>query len=45
MPYAAALRRYALLEMEEQHTRGYAQHPALPGEFDIWVDEHVWSDR
>ena len=39
-----ALRYYQILEMEQKHAAGYAQHPVEPGEFDVWVDEQAWGD-
>lgn len=39
-----ALRHRAVLEKEQQHARGYAQHPIKAGEFDIWEDEQFWGE-
>lgn len=38
-----ALHRYKIRKMEEQHAKGYAQHPVEEGEFDIWQDEQAWD--
>jgi metal-responsive CopG/Arc/MetJ family transcriptional regulator len=38
-----ALRHHAILQKEQQHAQGYAQHPTLPGEFDIWTSEQLWG--
>ncbi|MBN2440517.1 MAG: ribbon-helix-helix protein, CopG family [Spirochaetales bacterium] len=32
------------LELEEKHRTGYKNTPAKPNEFDVWEDEHVWTD-
>jgi metal-responsive CopG/Arc/MetJ family transcriptional regulator len=40
-----ALRHYALLQKERQHAQGYAQHPIVPGEFDVWTAEQSWGDE
>ncbi len=39
----AALRRHNIQKLEQQHARGYAQHPVEPGEFDVWIDEQHWG--
>ncbi len=39
----AALRRHAIQKLEQQHADGYQQHPVVPGEFDVWVDEQQWG--
>jgi metal-responsive CopG/Arc/MetJ family transcriptional regulator len=38
-----ALRHYAVLQKEQQHAHGYAQHPVLPNEFDVWTAEQSWG--
>lgn len=38
-----ALRRHELAELEVKHAEGYARHPVVPGEFDVWEDEQAWS--
>ena len=39
----SAIRRHAIVQLEEQHARGYAQHPIEAGEFDVWTDEQSWG--
>lgn len=39
-----ALRQHALLEKEQQHARGYAQHPPTSDEFDAWDAEQSWGE-
>ena len=39
-----ALRHHAMLEKEQQHAKGYAQHPVAPGEFDVWETEQSWGE-
>jgi metal-responsive CopG/Arc/MetJ family transcriptional regulator len=39
-----ALRHHAMLEKEQQHAKGYAQYPVLPGEFDVWEAEQSWGE-
>lgn len=39
----AALRRHDIRKLEQQHARGYAQHPVTPDEFDVWADEQQWG--
>jgi metal-responsive CopG/Arc/MetJ family transcriptional regulator len=41
----AALRKYAIAELEKAHAQGYAQHPVQPGEFDVWPAEQAWGDE
>jgi len=38
-----ALRRHKILQMEQQHARGYVKHPVEPGEFDVWEGEQAWG--
>lgn len=38
-----ALRHHAILEQERQHAQGYARHPVMPGEFDLWAAEQNWG--
>ena len=33
-----------MLEKEQQHAKGYAQHPVAPGEFDVWEAEQSWGE-
>ena len=40
--YAAHERERAL---EEQHRRGYEQHPVQPGEFDAWDAVRAWPSK
>ena len=40
-----ALRQYAISQLEQQHTEGYARHPVAPGEFDTWESEQAWGER
>lgn len=39
----SAIRRHTIVQLEEQHARGYAQRPVEPGEFDGWTDEQSWG--
>ncbi len=39
-----ALQRYRIAQLERQQAAGYARHPVVPGEFDIWESEQVWGD-
>ena len=39
-----ALEEIRIEALEEQHRRGYEQHPVRPGEFDDWETEQVWPD-
>ena len=39
-----ALQRYRIVQLERQQAEGYARHPVVPGEFDIWESEQVWGD-
>ncbi len=38
-----ALSRHIKAKLEEQHAEGYARHPVMPGEFDVWEDEQAWG--
>jgi len=40
-----ALRQHIKAKMERQHAEGYARHPIIPGEFDVWEDEQAWRSR
>lgn len=40
-----ALRYHVILEKEQQHAKGYAQHPVAPGEFDLWEAEQSWGEE
>ncbi len=39
-----ALRHHTMLEKEQQHAKGYAQHPVVSGEFDGWDAEQSWGE-
>ena len=39
-----ALEEIRIEALEEQHRRGYEQHPVSPGEFDDWETEQVWPE-
>jgi len=39
-----ALRHHVMLDKEQQHAKGYAQHPVAPGEFDVWEAEQSWGE-
>lgn len=39
-----ALKKHSILKSEQQHAEGYAQHPVLAGEFDVWENEQVWEE-
>ena len=39
-----ALRQREMIALEQQHARGYAQHPVTSGEFDEWEAEQVWEE-
>jgi metal-responsive CopG/Arc/MetJ family transcriptional regulator len=41
----AAIRKHTIAELEKAHAQGYAQHPAQPGEFDVWPAEQAWGDE
>lgn len=41
----AALRRYMIATLEEQHAQGYARRPVEPGEFDMWATEQAWGEE
>jgi metal-responsive CopG/Arc/MetJ family transcriptional regulator len=45
MALAAALERYKLDQLEQQHRQGYAKHPVAAEEFSIWENEHDWGDE
>ena len=40
-----ALRHYAILQKEQQHAQGYARHPVVPDEFDVWTAEQSWGSE
>ena len=40
-----AMARYNIRRLEEQHRRGYQQHPVKRGEFSIWEKEQNWGDE
>ena len=39
----AELRRERVNVLEARHAAGYAGQPALPGEFDAWLDQQDWG--
>jgi Arc/MetJ family transcription regulator len=39
-----AMKRGAVLELEAQHRRGYAAHPASSDEFSKWEAEQAWTE-
>ena len=39
-----ALRQRTTTELEQKHAGGYARHPVMPGEFDVWETEQAWGD-
>ena len=39
-----ALRNHTILKSEQQHAEGYARHPVLAGEFDVWENEQAWEE-
>jgi len=39
-----ALRNHTILKSERQHAEGYARHPLLAGEFDVWENEQAWEE-
>jgi metal-responsive CopG/Arc/MetJ family transcriptional regulator len=39
----AELRREHINELETRHADGYAKQPAMPGEFDAWIQEQEWG--
>ena len=40
-----ALARHRVKELEQKHRRGYQEHPAKSGEFDIWEGQQQWGDE
>ena len=38
-----ALQRYRIGQLERRQAAGYARHPVVPGEFDVWESEQVWG--
>ncbi len=39
----AEIKRHRMQEDEDRHAQGYLKNPVVPGEFDIWQDEHDWG--
>ena len=39
----AELRRERISDLEASHAGGYARQPAVPGEFDAWIDQQDWG--
>jgi metal-responsive CopG/Arc/MetJ family transcriptional regulator len=40
-----ALVHYSLKNQEQQHRRGYEQHPISSDEFSAWETEQAWGDE
>ena len=40
-----ALQQHAIAKLERQHAEGYAKHPTIPGEFDVWESEQAWGQQ
>ncbi len=40
-----ALKRRVISKLEEQHARGYAEHPVTPDEFEVWDEEEAWGPQ
>ena len=40
----AAIERHRQRRLEEQHRRGYEDHPATAEEFGVWEAEQEWGD-
>jgi len=40
-----ALSNLKIVELEQQHRRGYRLHPAGQNEFSLWEDEQKWGDE
>ncbi|MEI7772405.1 MAG: ribbon-helix-helix domain-containing protein [Chloroflexales bacterium] len=38
-----ALRQHRIRLLERQHAEGYARHPVMPDEFDLWQGEQSWG--
>jgi len=39
----AELRRERARADEARHAEGYARHPVVTGEFDVWLNEQDWG--
>lgn len=39
----AEIRRQQTREDEIRHAEGYTRKPAMPGEFDVWLNEQDWG--
>jgi metal-responsive CopG/Arc/MetJ family transcriptional regulator len=39
----AELRRERIKALESRHAAGYAEHPVVPGELSIWLDQQDWG--
>ena len=37
--------RHAIAQVEQRHARGYADHPVMPGEFDLGETEQPWGEQ
>lgn len=38
-----ALHHYQIEQLEIKHAEGYAKHPVILGEFDLWESKQVWG--
>jgi metal-responsive CopG/Arc/MetJ family transcriptional regulator len=39
------LRRERIRELESRHAAGYADHPIVPDEVSIWLDQQYWGSE
>ena len=39
----AEIRHQRVRDEEARHAQGYALHPVVPGEFDVWLNEQDWG--
>jgi metal-responsive CopG/Arc/MetJ family transcriptional regulator len=39
------LRQHVISKLEQQHAEGYAKHPVMQGEFDVWETEQAWGEQ
>ena len=40
-----AIAQHKIRCLEDQHRRGYQQHPVKKGEFHVWENEQNWGDE
>ena len=40
-----AIAQYNIRRLEEQHRKGYQQHPVKGSEFSVWENERNWGDE